>query len=104
MAKGSFDDISRKKSPNHELESIINAAPTDGEHQPQLKRRRKIKRSPYTIQHNVKTRPGVKDIFQEAGDKYGLLDQETFEECLRAFLVSKKDAELCKRLDILIAT
>ena len=52
----------------------------------QPSRRFDRRRSPYTEQVHVKTREGMRDIFQELGDRLGLFGQETFEVAIFALI------------------
>ncbi len=47
------------------------------------------RRSPYTEQCNLKMRSGMRDIFQEIGDRLEMFDQETLERAILA-LVEKE--------------
>lgn len=66
-------------------------------------RRRKAKRrSPFTIQSNLKTRPGMKDLMQEVGDRLGTYDQETFELALEALLEKHGMTDLQREFEQLV--
>jgi hypothetical protein len=49
-------------------------------------RRKTKKRSPYTVQINLRARDGMKEIFQELGDRLNTYDQETFELALLSLI------------------
>ena len=66
------------------------------------KKRRVRPSSPHVIQVNLKTRDGVKDIFQEAGARLGTFDHTTFENALLALLEKEKMVDLSKELKELI--
>jgi len=66
------------------------------------KKRRVRPSSPHIIQVNLKTRDGVKDIFQEAGARLGTFDHTTFENALLALLEKEKMVDLSKELKSLI--
>jgi len=61
-------------------------------------------KSPYTIQLNFKTRPGIKEIFQEVGARLQTFDHTTFERALLALLEKEKMKDLNKELTALIKT
>ncbi|GAW86394.1 conserved hypothetical protein [Bathymodiolus platifrons methanotrophic gill symbiont] len=68
--------------------------------QPRSKRVRP--KSPYTVQSNLKTRAGVKELFQEIGARLEIFDQETFERALVALLEKEKMKDLEKEFRGLI--
>lgn len=68
--------------------------------QPRTKRVRP--KSPYTIQNNLKTREGVKELFQEIGARLGIFDQETFERALIALVEKEGMGDLEKEFKELI--
>lgn len=48
------------------------------------------RRSPYTEQCNLKMRSGMRDLFQEIGDRLEMFDQETLEQAILA-LIEKEE-------------
>jgi len=59
--------------------------------QPQ-KMKRSRRRSPYTIQTNFKTRPGMKDLIQQISERLDTYDQETLELAIGC-LLEKNDMQ-----------
>ena len=57
-------------------------------------RRRK---SPYTDQLGIKTRPLIKDIFYEIGEKLSVYDHTTFELAVLALIEKQNDQDLINR-------
>lgn len=64
--------------------------------------RRRRKKSPFTEQLGVKVRPGMREIFQDLGDKIGTYDHTTFERALLALIKEERAGELKARFDELI--
>ena len=60
------------------------------------------KRSPYTIQHNFKLRPGMKEIFQEVGARFGVYDHTTFERALIALLEKENMVDLLQQCNAIM--
>ncbi|MCP4698494.1 MAG: hypothetical protein GY862_16825 [Gammaproteobacteria bacterium] len=55
--------------------------------------RRRRKKSPFTEQLGVKTRPGMKEIFQDLGELIGEYDHTTLERALFALMKETRGAE-----------
>ena len=88
-----------KRKPIVDIEKVKEAAEQSGFISRQPKRRRLIKRSPYTIQYNLKTRLGMKELVQELGDRLDIYDQETFERAILALIEKEGYSDLKEAYD-----
>jgi hypothetical protein len=61
------------------------------------KKRKQRRRSPYTVQTNFKTRPGMKELIQEVGERLNAYDQEVIEFAINALLEKEDLADLVSR-------
>lgn len=66
---------------------------------PGKKQRRRRKPSPYIDQLNVRCRSGMKDIFQELGERLDVRDHTTFERALLALIEKEGLPDLEKQYD-----
>ena len=48
--------------------------------------KRGIPKSPFTVQNNLKSRPRIKDLFQEVGCRLKVYDHTTFERAILALI------------------
>lgn len=62
--------------------------------EPIKKKRRRRKPSPYTDQLNIKCRNGMKDIFQDLGERMDVRDHTTFERAIRALIKKEGFSDL----------
>jgi hypothetical protein len=101
--EGAISSSKTHKTPTAAIETEIKAASEKAGFPSRQVRTKRIKpKSPYTIQSNLKTRAGVKELFQEVGARLGVFDQETFEKALFALLEKEKMQDLEAELRELI--
>lgn len=62
-------------------------------------RRRRGKRSPFQIALAIKTRPGMRELFQDIGDLLDTHDHTTFERALKALIIELGDKDLLKEYE-----
>ena len=63
------------------------------------KKRRRRKPSPYIDQLNMRCRAGMKDIFQDLGERLDVRDYTTFEKAIRALIEKEGFTDLLKEYD-----
>ena len=78
-------------------EKVQEVASQSGFTSRQAKKRRVKRRSPYTVQANLKTRLGMKELLQDLSDRLDKYDQETFELALLALMEKEGMTDLIER-------
>ncbi len=68
----------------------------------QSRRRPVKKRSPYTVQSNLKTRVGMKELLQNISDRLEIYDQETLELALLALIEKERLNDFLKQYNELV--
>lgn len=93
------------KKPDVDPEVIKKVAEESGfiSRQP-TKKRKARRRSPYTVQTNIKTRNGMKELIQEVGERMNAYDQEVIETAIQALLEKENMTDLMKQYDALTRT
>ena len=96
-------DKTKKHSPVEATKAeILSASEKAGFPGRQVRAKRVRPKSPYTVQNNLKTRTGVKELFQEIGARLQIFDQATFERALIALVEKEGMKDLEKELKELI--
>lgn len=85
----------KKKITNFEKAAIERVAEKSGFVKRSPSRRSRPKSS-HVIQVNLKSREGVKEIFQDIGAQLGIFDHTTFERAIQALLEKEKLTNLLK--------
>ena len=85
----------KKKITNIEKAAIERVAEASGFIKRSATRRTRPKSS-HVIQVNLKSREGVKEIFQDIGGRLGVFDHTTFERAIQALLEKEKITDLLK--------
>jgi len=68
---------------------------------PTKKKRRRRKPSPYTDQVGIKCRQGMRDIFQDLGERMDIRDHTTFEKALLALIEKENFSDLLSEYEAL---
>lgn len=63
--------------------------------EPRIRRRKPV--SPYKIQLNLKVRDGIKELFQDLGERLHVHDKTVFERALLALLEKEGQSDLLQR-------
>lgn len=99
----SLQDLVSKKTSSKKkdvpLEAIKKVSEQSGFVSREVKHRRTRPQSPYLVQLNLKTKDGVKEIFQEIGARLGVFDQNTFERAITALLEKEKMVDLLREME-----
>jgi hypothetical protein len=85
--------------PESEIENraIKQAAEQSGftSREPRMRRRKPM--SPYKIQLNLKVRDGIKELFQDVGERLRIHDKTVFERALLALIEKEGQGDLLQR-------
>ena len=96
-------NTSKIHSPTPATEAaILDSSEKAGFPSRQARAKRIRPKSPYTVQNNLKTRVGVKELLQEIGARLEVFDQSTFEKALIALVEKEGMKDLEKELKELI--
>ena len=86
----------RPKS-EEENHAIKQAAEQSGFTSREPKMRRRKPSSPYKIQLNLKVRDGIKELFQDVGERLHVHDKTAFERALLALIEKEQQSDLLQR-------
>ncbi|MEP6606069.1 MAG: hypothetical protein ABJA60_08120 [Nitrosospira sp.] len=86
----------RPKS-EEENHAIKQAAEQSGFTSREPKMRRRKPSSPYKIQLNLKVRDGIKELFQDVGERLNVHDKTAFEKALLALIEKEQQTDLLQR-------
>lgn len=86
-----------KDKPDQKLVEIAAEQSGFPSRDPTKKQRRRRKPSPYIDQLNIRCRSGVKEIFQDLGERLDMRDHTTFEKAIQALLEKEGYADLTKK-------
>lgn len=80
-----------------ETRAIKQAAEQSGftSREPRVRRRKPV--SPYKIQLNLKVRDGIKELFQDVGERLRVHDKTAFERALLALIEKEGQGDLLQR-------
>lgn len=90
----------REKPTREEFTNVELEAEALGFVRRQPKKRRRM--SPYTAQFGGKCRPGMKEIFQEIGERLDLYDTQTLERAILALLEKEELDDLVGQFEKLV--